>query len=167
MPLLPPRRFARIDRARLRRRRLARALDDLAGPLAACCSGYATFKAAGTIRPLALAYQDVSNVLCVRFRLTPRRVLLRDSPRPHKRRGGRIVYELHGFCTTDGPLEVFARTAARAQPVAPTTLLNTLMHEWMHHYDFETFGHSVHCRGFYQRLDQIFRPSREVIVSGS
>lgn len=97
------------------------------------------------------------------FDVAGKRVFLRDRPRPHKRRGGRIVYELHGLCERDGPLEIYTRTAARAQPVALKTLVNTLLHEWIHHWDFDTHGNSVHCSGFYERLGQVYRPSRDII----
>jgi hypothetical protein len=81
-------------------------------------------------------------------------------PRPHRRRGGRIVFELHGRCRRRGAIEIFARTAARERPVALKTLLETLLHEFVHHHDFSAFDASVHCSGFYERLGQLYRPLR-------
>jgi hypothetical protein len=45
--------------------------------------------------------------------------------------------------------------------VAWKTLLQTLLHEWVHHYDFAAFGDSVHCSGFYARMNQLYHPLRE------
>ena len=160
MPLLPKRRFRKLDTARLPRRPLAMALPHLAREVDGFADAHAAYRADGRVRVLSLAGQRTVDLLCDVFELPGRRVVLRDSPRPHKRRKGRIVYELHGLCIPDGPLELYARTAARAQPVAPTTLMNTLLHEWMHHYDLVVFGDSVHCRGFYRRIDQLYEPVR-------
>ena len=160
MPLLPSRRFARLDRARLPDRALAAALPPLCRQVDAFVDAHADFAADGRVRDLHLVSQGAVDLLCGAFGLPRRPVLLRDRPRPHRRRQGRIVYELHGLCVPDGPLELYARTAARAQPVAPATLLNTLLHEWMHHWDLQVLRDSVHCRGFYRRIDQLFGPVR-------
>jgi len=163
MPLLPTRRFARLDSARFRKRTLRHALIDVVEVLDRLPEAHGVFVAEGDVVPLARTAQELVDGLCESFRLPPRRVFMRDRPRPHKRKGGRIVYELHGLCTEDGLLEVYARTAAKAKPVALPTLLNTLLHEWVHHWDFETFGTSVHCSGFYHRLNQLYRPAVEQV----
>ena len=150
-----------MDRARLGKRQVRRALSGLPDQLEGLAAAHRGFSTDGVIVPLAGGCQALIDGLNSDFELPGRRVFLRDRPRPHKRSGGRIVYELHGLCTTDGLLEVYARTAARAKPVALPTLLNTLLHEWIHHWDLVTLGTSVHCRGFYKRLDQIYRPAVE------
>ena len=161
--MLPDKLYRRLDRARLPRQDLVLVLPTLRQALARLRAAHAEYGAGGRVRVLHRACQDLVGVLDEGFGLPSKRVLLRDRPRPHKRSGGRIVYEVHGECDPDGPLEVYTRTAARAQPVALKSLLDTLLHEWVHHFDFATFDESVHCDGFYERLAQVYRPLRDAL----
>lgn len=93
-----------------------------------------------------------------------------DAPQPHRRRGGRIVYSLQGDYRRRQPLPghpALARggrplgrirvphlTPARGSMVRASAFLNTLLHEFCHHYDAEALGilRSFHTAGFYARL---------------
>lgn len=161
--MLPERAFRRLDRARLPARELKRHGEALAWDLVELVRARESYVASGLIPEMSRACQGLVNRLSAAMGVPPKRVVLRDRPRPHKRRGGRVVYELHGLCDPAGPLEVYTRTAVRAQPVALRTLLDTLYHEWVHHWDFSRFGTSVHSKGFYERVGQLYRPSREWI----
>jgi hypothetical protein len=159
--MLTDRLFRKLDRERLDAAllltlapRLEAALDDLVRAREA-------YVEQGAVRVMHVACQQLVDVLDASFDLPSKRVFMRDRPRPHKRRKGRVVYEVHGQCDPDGPMEIFTRTAAHARPVALKTLLDTLLHEWVHHYDFTRFGESVHCKGFYERLSQLYRPLRD------
>ncbi len=103
-----------------------------------------------------------------------------DEHQPHRRAGGRIVYSLQGdyrrrLPSPDDPtvarggrplgrIRVLNRTPARGNVVRPTAFLNTLLHEFCHHYDSERLGilHSFHTGGFYARL----RDVRDQIEAG-
>jgi len=166
--------FNRLDHARLDRTTLTCAWPELRAALDTLQLGHRRYGADGRVVDLARACQHMVAVLNRGFDLSRKQIVVRDRPRPHRRRGGRIVYELHGLCDPEGPLELYTRTAAHARPVALKTLLNTLLHEWVHHFDFCSFGESVHCSGFYERLAQVYRPARDVLdgsvpgeVSGS
>ena len=159
--MLTERRFRRLDRARLARPVLRRATPELRACLDGLAVAHARYAAGGSPAELRQGCQGLVQVLNGAFDLPAKRVLLRDRPRPHRRRGGRIVYEVHGQCDPEGLLEVYTRTAAKARPVALRTLLNTLLHEWVHHYDFALLGESVHCSGFYERLGQVYKPARD------
>jgi hypothetical protein len=124
----------------------------------------------GGARPEALesGAQALVDRLSELFLVDTRNVVFCDRPRPHRRnRRGRIVYELHGECAHRGAIRIFVRTAARRQPVALLTLVHTLVHEWVHHYDFRAFGDSVHCAGFYGRLRQLYDPLRLQLRAGN
>ena len=56
-----------------------------------------------------------------------------------------------------GRIRVLNRTPARGDVVRPTAFLNTLLHEFCHHYDAERLGilHSFHTSGFYARLRHV------------
>ncbi len=150
--------FRRLDRARLDATLTRRALAEAPARIEAFVAAHAAFRSGAAVAPLTAASQRLVDLLCDEFVLARKRVVLRDEPRPHRRRGGRIVYELHGQCRMHGAIEVFARTAAQERPVAFKSLLETLLHEFVHHHDFDAFGASVHCGGFYERLGQLYRP---------
>ena len=103
-----------------------------------------------------------------------------DEHQPHRRSGGRIVYSLQGDYRRRAPspadprvarggrplgrIRVLNRTPARGDLVRPTAFLNTLLHEFCHHYDAERLGilHSFHTSGFHARL----RHLRDQIEAG-
>ena len=71
--------------------------------------------------------------------------------------------ELHGLYEPEAgkrPLiTVWMRTAQRRQVVAFKTFLRTLLHELMHHLDYELLelDDSYHTQGFYKRESSLFR----------
>ncbi len=153
--------FRKLDRERFEDAHLGQLMPGLIQALDALSGAHANYAAQGAVRVMHLACQHLVDQLDEGFDLPSKRVFMRDRPRPHRRHRGRVVYEVHGQCDPDGPLEVFTRTAAQARPVALKTLLDTLLHEWVHHYDFVRFGESVHCTGFYERLAQLYKPLRD------
>jgi len=104
-----------------------------------------------------------------------------DEHQPHRRRGGRIVYSLQGDYRRRAPsagdpsvarggrplgrIRVPNRTPARGAVVRSSAFLNTLLHEFGHHYDTERLGlqRSFHTSGFYARL----RHLRDQIEAGA
>jgi len=159
--MVSPRLFRRLDAGRLDSLELMCVWPAVCESLVQLERGHQSYLDAGRVVELSRACQGLVTVLNGGFDLSPKPTVLRDRPRPHRRRSGRIVYELHGQCDPNGPMEIYTRTAARAQPVAIKSLLNTLLHEWVHHFDFCRWGESVHCSGFYERLGQIYRPARD------
>lgn len=80
-----------------------------------------------------------------------------DSPQAHRHHGKRMVYKKYGHYVpkTKGIL-IYNRTAVRGQILAPKSFLETLLHEWVHHYDFEKLKlNSIHTLGFYRRLNNL------------
>jgi hypothetical protein len=51
-------------------------------------------------------------------------------------------------------IRIYHRTARRQQVISAKVFLNTLLHEWVHHWDFAGLGlpRSPHTAGFYARL---------------
>jgi predicted metalloprotease with PDZ domain len=72
-------------------------------------------------------------------------------------RGGRAVYKLYGTCDRDGTITVAYRTAVQRKVFAYRTFLDTVVHEFMHHYDVHglRLAASFHTSGFYQRVRAI------------
>ncbi len=103
--------------------------------------------------------QTVVNLICARLSVRTVRVQV-HGVRPSNRRG-----ELHGLYTQyaggseNDSIQVWMRTAKRAQVVAFRTFLRTLLHEVCHHLDYVYFDlrESYHTEGFFQRESSLFR----------
>jgi hypothetical protein len=79
------------------------------------------------------------------------------------RRPSSDTAELHGLYTREEGvtprIQLWMRTAANARPVAGRTFLRTLLHELLHHLDFELFAleDTFHTQGFYRRESNLVR----------
>jgi hypothetical protein len=97
-------------------------------------------------------------------------------PRPqlHTLQAHRLRSKTYGYyqCKHDrtgvlaSVIHIFHLTAVKQQVLSPLVFLETLLHEWCHHYDYATLrlGASPHTRGFYTRLrllcDELFAYAR-------
>lgn len=72
----------------------------------------------------------------------------------HKKRGGRTVFKQYGYYRPASKyIYITNFTAVQGKPLAPKTFLTTILHEWMHHYDYCKLKlNSIHTKGFYMRL---------------
>lgn len=75
----------------------------------------------------------------------------------HKKRGGRTVFKRYGYYRPASKyIYITNFTAVQGKPLAPKTFLTTLLHEWMHHYDYCKLKlNSIHTKGFYMRLTSL------------
>ena len=85
------------------------------------------------------------------------KVKISDARQRHKRSGGRVVYREYGHYKPDRKyIYITNHTAVREKPLAPKTFLDTLLHEWVHHYDtYKLKLNSIHTKGFYARLAHV------------
>jgi hypothetical protein len=70
--------------------------------------------------------------------------------------------ELHGLYEPEPPparITVWMRTAARRKVVAFRSFLRTILHELLHHFDYELFEleETFHTEGFFQRESSLAR----------
>lgn len=89
-------------------------------------------------------------------------LVVADRAQVHAHDGRRLTSRTYGYYRcwfTEGAvsrarIRIYNRTAVRGQVVAPKVVLNTLLHEWTHHYDFAglRLSRSPHTAGFYARL---------------
>lgn len=93
---------------------------------------------------------DLANIDIVEFNLI-------DNNQIHKKRDGKIVMKRYGsYKVSNKTISIHHRTASRGQVLAPKSYLDTLLHEWLHHYDFKKLKlNSIHSRGFYLRLNNL------------
>mgnify|MGYP000395087522 CR=1 FL=1 len=83
--------------------------------------------------------------------------ILIDDNQIHKKRDGKIVMKRYGlYQPKNKTILIHNRTAIRGQILAPKSYIDTLLHEWLHHYDFKKLKlNPIHSRGFYMRLNDL------------
>ena len=113
---------------------------------------------------------DLLALIAPRTGVSVPELVVPDVQQPHRRRGGRIVYSMQGEYTRRVPsrddprvarggkplgrIRILNRTPARGDVVRGTAFLNTLLHEFCHHYDAEALKleSSFHTSGFCARI---------------
>lgn len=82
---------------------------------------------------------------------------IQDANQHHRRSGGKIVMKRYGsYRLSNRMITISNRTAARGQILAPKSFVDTLLHEWIHHYDTHKLKiNSIHSAGFYARLNDL------------
>lgn len=158
MALRPKHIFNRLNRARLDSGALRIHQNDLMKLCDALREVHACWFDGNSPESLVSHSQAFIDFLSKIFLVSPKALLLIDRARPHGRdEQGRIRGELFGSCASQGNIRIYLLTAARGRPTAFKTYFNTLIHEWVHHYDFEALGDTVHCAGFYQRVKTLYK----------
>ena len=93
--------------------------------------------------------------------LPPCKLTVADRPQRHRTREGRLALKTYGYYRIAweshprrGSIRIYNLTAIRQQVLAPKVFLETLLHEWVHHYDFTglALDRSPHTSGFYARI---------------
>lgn len=127
----------------------------------------ALWLAAGDKRRVKAATQTVLDLLCAAAEVPEATLKLKDTA-DAKFRGGKAVWKLYGTCERDGTITVAYKTAVRRQVFAFKTFLNTVVHEFMHHYDHWKLrlAASFHTSGFYNRVRDLYRQLLPAEASG-
>lgn len=75
----------------------------------------------------------------------------------HRKSAGRVALKRYGsYRPSTKFISIQNLTAVRGQILAPKTFLDTLLHEWMHHYDtYKLKIRSIHSKGFYERINHL------------
>lgn len=92
------------------------------------------------------------------FSITPPKLIVLDKHQSHSKRNGRLSRKTFG-CYNSGNIKITNKTAIRGKIVASKTFLDTLIHEFMHHYDFKVIRltKSLHTSGFFLRMGDIIK----------
>ncbi len=91
------------------------------------------------------------------------RLIVADRPQVHRHDGRRLQSKTYGYYRyqADGQgglawarIRIYHRTAVQQRVISPKVFLNTLLHEWVHHWDFHglRLPRSYHTSGFFKRL---------------
>ena len=152
--------FSRLSRARQRVYLRSAAVTAVPLPDAAALVPLAAALAAsltdGERRAVERHAQALGDGLCRQLAVPPVAVRVLAA-RPSHTWG-----ELHGLYEPEPPparVTVWMRTAARRQVVAPRTFLRTLLHELLHHLDYEwlQLPETFHTEGFFARESDLAR----------
>ena len=83
---------------------------------------------------------------------------INDKRQNHSLKNGKLMRKTYGTYKA-GKITISNKTAIREAVLAPKTFLDTLIHEFMHHYDYEVlkFPSSLHTAGFYYRLGDVMK----------
>ena len=81
-----------------------------------------------------------------------------DKRQNHSLKDGKLKRKVYGTYKA-GNIVISNKTAIREAVLAPKTFLDTLIHEFMHHYDYDVlkFPASLHTAGFYYRLGDVMK----------
>lgn len=84
-------------------------------------------------------------------------ITVEDKKQYHRKKGGKLAMKQYGYYRPDKKqIVVHNKTAVRGQILAAKSFIDTVLHEWVHHYDYAKLGlRSIHTKGFYARLQDI------------
>ena len=90
--------------------------------------------------------------------IPPPQLNVNDKRQNHSLKNGKLMRKTYATYKA-GKITISNKTAIRESAIAPKTFLDTLIHEFMHHYDYEVlkFPSSLHTAGFYYRLGDIMK----------
>src|SRR4030081_1032584 len=105
--------------------------------------------------------QALLDVLDAAAGLPPCKLTVAHRPQRHTTRRGGLELKTYGYyriawaeTPRRGTIRIYNLTAIRQQVLAPKVFLETLLHEWVHHYDFTglQLERSPHTSGFFARI---------------
>lgn len=103
--------------------------------------------------------QSLIDYLCKKFKISSPMVVVVNRAQPHSTNlTGRLRRKTLGTYTIGREvITLYNLTAIKKQVVSIKTMLDTLLHEFMHHYDmtYLKLGASIHSAGFYKRISDL------------
>ncbi len=97
--------------------------------------------------------ESLLKYLCTKFKINNITLLVTNKPRPCK---GKC--QIHGtYWSVTRAITIYNTTAKTNKPISIKAFYDTLLHEFMHHYDYEVIGltNSLHTSGFYKRINDL------------
>src|SRR3989339_546531 len=101
--------------------------------------------------------EQLLDELCDATKIDIVNLKISDTQQYHKKQNNRVVFKQYGYYRPKSRyIYIQNRTAVRGQILAAKTFLDTLLHEWVHHYDTCKLKlNSIHTKGFYERLNDL------------
>jgi len=109
--------------------------------------------------------QKLLDYLCKKFGIVNVPLIVTDKPQPHStdKFSNRLVrktqgcYKYKSITRTPISITIWNKTAVRQQPISIKVFAETLLHEFIHHYDicYLKLDVSLHTSGFYKRISDL------------
>lgn len=103
---------------------------------------------------------ELLNYLCDKFKIAPiKRLIILDKPRKQIKNG-----QIYGYYVRNNrEIYIYNKTAKTNKIIAINRFYETLLHEFIHHYDFEKLklSDSPHTSGFYKRITDLMKKITE------
>jgi hypothetical protein len=101
--------------------------------------------------------ESLLDELCDGSKIDIVKLCISNTNQYHKKSAGKVAMKRYGYYRIKGNyIYIQNLTAVRGQILAPKTFLDTLLHEWMHHYDTHRLRlNSIHTKGFYERINNL------------
>lgn len=101
--------------------------------------------------------KELIEYLCIKYHIEVAKVMVCNKPQPMKKVKDEKL-KLHAYYYFNSKtIKIFNLTAVRKQTVSIHVFIDTLLHEFMHHYDREYLGikGTPHCYGFNARIKDL------------
>lgn len=104
-----------------------------------------------------IASQELINYLCDKFKIKRIPVYVKDWSQPHRvNENGKMKSKTFGRYWVHNRIEIWNKTAIKSQVISINVFADTLIHEFIHHYDTYVLGiNSIHSAGFYKRISDL------------
>jgi len=108
--------------------------------------------------------QELIDRLVSELKVPEVRVRFLDRPQKHSRKDGKLTYKEYAHYDPEGSITIYNKTAVREKHLASKAYLDTLIHEFLHHLDYELLqlSHTYHTKGFYSRLGDMLAKLRNL-----
>lgn len=101
--------------------------------------------------------QELCDYLSKKFKISAPKVVVTDQPQAHRMNNGRLKSKVYGrYNPTTMTIKIYNTTAVRHSVIGIKTFTDTLLHEYMHHYDIYYLKiKSIHSADFYKRINDL------------
>jgi len=98
--------------------------------------------------------QTLLNYLCEKFKIRYVSLCVTDKPRPIKSNKAQTYGK---YCVQSEKIIIYNTTAKTKKTISIKSFYDTLLHEFIHHYDFAELKltDSLHTKGFYMRISDL------------
>lgn len=106
-----------------------------------------------TIKDRLYYSNELIKYLCNKYNIIIPQIKIIDNNQPHNGRGHKCGDYNINRCI----IRIWNKTSKLGKEVSIKQFINTLLHEFIHHYDYKVLklNDSIHSKGFYMRLSDL------------
>jgi hypothetical protein len=114
---------------------------------------YTNLLNAKSVRERLKYSNELLNYLCIKYKINTPQLVIIDRNQPNRSNGHKCGdYNVNRYV-----IRIWNKTAKLGKEVSIKQFINTLLHEFMHHYDYKVLklDNSIHSKGFYMRISDL------------